>query len=325
MPPTPRPTPPRFITELFEHPRRTTYLLAVAFALGTLVPFGSAFPTGVEKEITNALHFPAFFLLTLVLFALWSRRFPTWGRALLTIGGILIATVLGTEIIQPLFGRNASIGDILAGLYGVTLALLSLIIFHYHHRHTATIFTTTLLAIGTTTFARPLYLEIQAARVQNRAFPLLVDSNERLMLRLWRPVFSGKDDKVTREIVSTPGQPAALKVTIEKGSYAGVRLSANDQDWSEYNYLEIDLSYEGAPTQIAVRVDDYGDCREYDDRFNATFELPAGETKIRVHIPAMWEKVMRRKFQTWHIRYLYVFLPGDVTDSGFTIRKVALR
>ena len=97
-------------------------LTLTAITVVSLMPAGAGPGAAATPTVSNLLHVPAYALLGLcACFALARLRSSLQGHLLAVLGLITLAGGM-IEVLQPLVGRDASVGDLLLNLTGATLA-----------------------------------------------------------------------------------------------------------------------------------------------------------------------------------------------------------
>lgn len=99
-------------------------LVVVAILVMSLMPLLQGSTRLVPDVLLNLGHLPAYGLLALVGLRLllgrgWPRR-----RAAVVAGAVALGLGAALELVQPWFGRNMSLKDLIADAVGVALGLL---------------------------------------------------------------------------------------------------------------------------------------------------------------------------------------------------------
>ncbi|MCC6955087.1 MAG: hypothetical protein IT290_13300 [Deltaproteobacteria bacterium] len=300
-----------------------TIFLSLLFSVGAFVPFGDGNPSGIERELFNALHFPAFFYITLTLYQLWHSSFSATRRAIVTISAVLLGVVGITELIQPLFGRDGAIDDTAAGALGVVAATVTLLV-RSSAPHLSAILLYSLALLGTATFASPLYTEYVAIKHQRGNFPDLAAFHDSLMYRHWHPVRPSEVERVVLSRTAIQSEPGLL-VQVHGSENAGVRYDTNYQDWSSYDHLELTIVNPGEPFHLALRIDDDGDCSEPERRFEKTFDIASGMNTFSVPSSEIAKGGVVRGLKVSRVKRLFLLIPDSSMNRAFTVSRVALR
>lgn len=253
--------------------RRLLYLVLLFVLAGLLlfVPMPIT-PTYFARTIENAGHTPLFFLLTLgLLFVLRTDPRFTGARLYAAAGMVGAGTGFLSEVIQRPLARDASWEDVVADALGVVLALAVYALFERRsplrrwHRVTAGVVAVVCIAI----FIMPIVRMTRAYLHRNGQFPVLADFHSRL--ELYWTVSIG----VNRFIVDD-----VLAVEFGNEEFPGVSFHEPVPDWRQYKTLLIDVENpDSRPLELVVRVHDRKHSRAFNDRYNKSFPLAAGERR----------------------------------------------
>ena len=289
--------------------RRLLYLV-VLFVLAGLLLFAPMpiTPTYFARTIENAGHTPLFFLLTLgLLFALRTDPRFTGARLYAMAGLVGAGTGFLSEVIQKPLARDASWEDVVADALGVVLALAVYAVFERRsplrrwHRVTAFVAAVVCIAI----FIMPIVRMARAYVHRNGQFPVLADFHSRL--ELYWTVSIG----VKRGIVGD-----ALNVEFGQEEFPGVSFHEPVPDWRRYKTLLIDVKNpDTAPLELVVRVHDRAHSRAFNDRYNKSFHLAAGERRtLRIPLEDIRRGPRQRLMDMAHISDITLF-KGTPTGS----------
>jgi hypothetical protein len=238
-----------------------------------LLPLSLEWHTGWRSELLNRLHVP--------LFALFAITLPA-RRAWLAI---LVAAL--AELVQPWFGRSASLTDFAWGVLGVIAAMLWQARGLWRRGIAAFI-----------TFAPPLMWCLQVHLAQNDAeeqFPILLNQTPSL---LWEP---------------SPGVERAKEgFILPRGT--SVRIRVPQPDWNAFPALELHATLEAAtPLEVGIRLD-IGDGPP--NRVQAGTTLQPGDNHLRI----AWPPNARLS----PVKQLVLFLPSDGPDIRLKLQKLQL-
>lgn len=229
--------------------------------------------------LNNAAHAPVFGALAVTVFCLLGR-FPKLSRWRRYVTAFVLAIAAGgaIEIIQPLFGRGAELGDWLNDALGAAagLALLAYV-----------------------KSKRPMFLVVALGLLAPVAW-LVVGAGSAYISRAGSfPVLFGDSthsDRYftrTRGVETAPaslplawaqtGDPESLRIRIVGQRWPGVTLSEPQPDWRPYSRLLIDLTNpEANPLTLTLRVHDRAHDNRAGDRFNRTFTVAAEQRSVLV-------------------------------------------
>jgi VanZ family protein len=282
--------------------RRLLYLV-VLFVLAGLLLFAPmpVTPTYFARTLENAGHTPLFFLLTLgLLFALRTDPRFTGARLYAAAGMVGAGTGFLSEVIQKPLARDASWEDVVADALGVILALAVYALFERRstlrrwHRVTAFVVAVVCIAI----FIMPIVRMGRAYVHRNGQFPVLADFQSRLEL-YWTMSIG-----VKRDIVGD-----VLNVEFGNQEFPGVSFHEPVPDWSRYKTLVIDVrNPDTAPLELVVRVHDRAHTRAFNDRYNKSFHLAAGERRtLRIPLEDVRHGPRHRLMDMTHISDITLF------------------
>lgn len=252
-------------------------MLGALAALGLLffADFG-ALSSPAWTELYVVAHLLYFALLTWALAALPPlRRRPFAHRALAVIAlVILIGTAI--ELIQPHFGRSASLRDLWRNLLGA-LAALAWMAPRYRPGWWA--FRLLVLALLAAELYRPA-TNLWDIRQAHRQFPLL--SGFETAFEDWRWSAGTLDDSVAR------AGRRSLRLDLVPARYSGTTLKRGFGDWTGYGHFAFSLhNPDPEPLRITVSIRDHEHFRrggEYPDRFNRGFVLKPGWNDIVIPV-----------------------------------------
>ena len=223
----------------FSVTRRTILWLTFGYftliMLASLFDFGEGIDPGLSNEITNAGHYPAFFIATAI-FTLFlaTTRPPLLATVISLISSVVLAALI--EEIQPYFGRSRSMEDLIHGASGSAAAAVAMWL--WYNRKDFRYWRSLLALHGLFSFllgvtrALPLYFEFRAIQIRTMRFPILSDFTYESELRLWRTNF--EDDYGNRASVVTRGYTPdghnGVLVGTLADRYSGVSYAAGDHD-----------------------------------------------------------------------------------------------
>jgi VanZ family protein len=229
-------------------------------------------PTYAGRTIENAGHTPLFMFVTFgVLFYL--RSDLKLSGAPLYAWAFLVGLGSGflSEIIQKPLRRDASWEDVWSDFIGVILAIAVFALFDRQARMSRAVrFCAVVLVLTSAAFyLAPLVTMTRAYLHRNGQFPVIADF--RASAELSWIVGYGINRSIVRD---------ALDIEFHADEFPGVSLYEPVPDWSGFENLALDLENPDAdPLVITVRVHDRGHGREYNDRYNRSFDLAPQERR----------------------------------------------
>lgn len=207
-------------------------LLCVAVLL--LVPLPNDYRALWFGAATDFLHVPIFAALTL---ALVQFGWLLLRHSLLLAGSFSVAA----ELLQPFVGRSASWRDLAYGLIGIAIAS-SLLQRHWH----LTIRMGLALVFALWPLARTLPVTVDAYQAW-KSFPNLASFEGPFSDRRWL---------LTDAVLRPSGEQAVLILEPRKRTGAGAILLPVVRDWTAYERLEVEFSFEGEPLPFLISVRD---------------------------------------------------------------------
>lgn len=270
-----------------------------------LVPLSDARPIWVWY-LLDALHLPAFFMVTLLCFRLVGP-FVQDARRTVWIG-LMCAVVLagGIEVIQGFIARTPDLRDAVSGWMGAGLAALC----QMHRVRNPVFVPAVIAAIIFAVF--PLVAEAGALHWRESRFPVLGDFSTWRSARLWEPQ-GGASIRSARDTVSTA---VVLEVRTATGEWSGVSFRAGGGSWKRHRTLEITVINPGTSLYLGTRVDD-ADGRIFQDGFL----LQPGRNVLRIPVSEILEKAESVDPQ---IRRLALFVAPDQEAATFWVRSARL-
>lgn len=241
-------------------------LIAAAVLIAGLVllvlPLGNDYRARWYGDATDAFHVVLFAVVTCALaaFDISKRR---WIAALLAA-----CLAAAAEGVQPLIGRSASWRDLLYGALGIAMAVVWLSRGRRWLRAVAILGLAMWPAIQT----GPVLWD---AILAWREFPLLSRFESPWEARRWY-------FQQVRLIRAEPGAAALEFAADENGS--GAILFPIVRDWSGYETLEIDFSFEGPPMIFLISVRDGKKLPPELPRYDLWRRYEPGEHRVRIDL-----------------------------------------
>lgn len=253
----------------------------------------------LAAEIQNLGHPLLFGLLSHLVLARLRARYNglTTAHFVWVLAGSFVFG-LGTEAAQTLVdGRDASLTDLLNDMLGAGAAAL------LNARSGRAGRQRRLLSVSAAIIAllviSPLAVTIAAYASRSLAGPGV----------MWRA-----------------GMPLAQRFAHWQGApFPGLVVDEPIADWRAWSLLEIEVESLHAPAApVHVRVHDLAHEGEYRDRFNETFEIPAGaRTVLQIPVSRIGSAPVTRRMDLAAVRGIIVFAPGG-DAPGFAVHEVRL-
>jgi len=212
-----------------------TLIILAALASLLLVPLPNGYRALWVGALGDTVHVPMFAVLTYLLV-----RF-CWPNRMIEIVAIACLLAAGAEIVQPLFGRSASWRDLAYGVVGIAMAVVVL-----QRRWSLPLRAAALAALAVWPVAHVGPVLIDAYRGW-RNFPVLADFNGPFCDRRWL---------LQRAQLRPTKGSAIVDFAAAPDSGAGMILLPIVRDWTAYERLVIDFSFEGEPLFLLISVRD---------------------------------------------------------------------
>jgi hypothetical protein len=297
--------------------RNATLLISLLALLLCFFPFPSEPYKYIWGPLFDALHFAFFFALTFPVYFAVSRRIVSPWLVPLFSGAFLLCAASLIELLQPLTGRSANIGDIVNGSLGICFGLLFLL-WRDYSRSIAILCLVCGFIVQCWLFL-PAWQAIRAALWQNASFPLLAEFRAKEEVLLWEPIWADL------QYPNSSSKGLGVTIITRPQVYSGALYHAGFFDWSSYSELELLLENpKDQALPLNLRIDDDHKCGRFDARFNKTFSLPPGRHQLHIPLTDIQHGPKNRLLNTKRIFRLYLFV-SPLSESGqFRIVKLRL-
>lgn len=284
-----------------------TLLVAVGLAV---FPMPRLHDPNAWTHAMDAAHHPAAALVVAVLAwagpATWTRK----RRALAAFAAVALAAV-AVEIVQPLVGRQAEWGDLLAGVIGSASAAAL-----YASRGRRRRFARALLALTLLGFASTFLVDVGAIVARDARVPTLFAAEGVETSRVWRAVGDEGRAGVTR---SARGWDLRLE-----GRWHGLRYEAGGQDWSSYEGLHVQAVNPSARAlELRLRVDSLS--AGIIERSNHTLRFEPGANHVVVSTRELVEGARSERFDLTRIDRVHLTKAPDEAAGRLELQAVWLR
>lgn len=288
--------------------KRFIYLI-LFFVFVLLFPFPEVKSTFNWNSTCDALHLPLFFTACYLLYQyLKTNTKKPLNLQPKHIAFLIFLAGLTIEIIQPLFSRGFSIKDITTNFFG------TLIFYLYVSQKRGLLTFTALLASCFVLI--PIFNDYKLYQKRLISFPILFDPSTVLI----KAAESSFDSKLT-----TPSKTCELEIVPSKKKWSGVKINMGYSNWERYRTLAIALKNpKDSPMNLGLRIDDDGDSKEFENRYNSDIYLPANSNiELEIPIASISKKVTARKFNLTKIKRILIF----ATDSNkeYCLGKIQLK
>lgn len=285
-----------------------------------------------NQTLHNFAHGPIFGSVALVVLASLRRlaRFamqPPAGQYLASFG---IAVLLGllTEIVQQYTGRDASIGDLITDALGAAAFLLVYGYFDRVFRQRVNARSLLLLSgiAALVLLSWPLVVAARAYADRARGFPLIADFTQRVGM----PFISAHNART--EVVSVPEPWAAaqderaLRIELVGTDWPGIEITEPYPDWTRHHYLALELvNPHPFVLSISMRIDDRKHNYEFEDRYNARFELPPQQrTTIRIPLEEIEKAPRGRSLDLRNVARILIFRREALSGETLYLTRAKL-
>jgi hypothetical protein len=280
--------------------RLTNHSIAVLL-LGVLPLFFldlSRWVVDIPPELHAFAHVAFFGFLALLLMELPGLRHSpfVWRASKVMLTVLLIGITI--ELIQPLLGRSAGLGDIRQNLIGA-LAVVSLYTPSGVLRTLAAGVAFVFVVLELTGPGVGLW-DRYVARMQ---FPVLSDFETRFEHHRWS---SGVPDPTVARVGRR-----SLRVELTPGAYAGTTLLRSFGDWNGHDHVELSIynpDDDLLPITVSIRDREHFERGGlYDDRYNGHFVVGNGWNDLRLPVSAIRYAPARRTLDLSDLSEMVIF------------------
>jgi VanZ family protein len=245
--------------------------------------------THLWRELLDAGHALLFGALTVTLIwtARGSVRFRSQRRLrqFLWVASPLFILGIATEIIQPFFGRDGEVIDVVRDSIGILGALCTLLLIESYRAaegeklgsHTLWVLRTILLVLFLGVF-QTTGAWVMAYAHRDRVFPVLVSYESATA----RKFIQRQHASIHRCPNPVPGADRTdsvwAKITFDNLCiYPTITVDELYHDWTGYDSLTFDLySVASSPATVSLRIEDATHAVRYEDRFNTRIAVTPG-------------------------------------------------
>lgn len=304
---------------------RLSLVVALALVL-FLAPLDFIPETTLWKRLGDAMHVP---LLALIATGLWmvARRSHTFERSLISSHLAAALCAAAIEVLQPFTGRTASPADLLNGLAGIALSAAALSVREEQRRgrpRKGAWAVLTFVAAATMVLALiPAYRAFKLLQQRDRLLPTIAGFEERFEHTFWEPTTEHGASLALS--VSPFGTGQALLVSTVPGQYSGVEYDAQALDISNYSRLALSVYLYGTESiPLQIRIDDDGECKEFQDRFNRSIQLQPGANRVEIAIEEIARGPRDRPLNLRAIQKVIIFTPPEPRSVVFALDRIQL-
>ncbi len=314
--------PPKSLAHLLRRRLRERWpaLLAAAGVLSLFfVPIYGHQSSRVMTYGKDLMHVPLFIAVAAVLLYLWPRRRRALSKAGM-VAGLAFLTALLVELIQPLTGRSATLGDLLKGAAGAFAAVCVYMGYKMgsiQARRWLVVAALLLLLAGALPFLLVLIDHLTAAKV----FPL-IDSFERSAeVTRWRSYTCDLEQGPDH---ATHGRQA-LKMTVRSdGQRAGAILMDGEMDWGGHRRVAFDVYLEADESRLlAVGLADRQGAPGT-ERTGVEIDIKPGPNRVVLDLAAMTRTRSGRLIDFSRAQELAFFVTGARPGEAFYLDNLRL-
>lgn len=309
------------------------------FLLGAFIRFPHTGYRGVILTAFNFFHFPAFFILYIML-----ARSLNYAKVFRGLGPLLctLALVLVLELGQPLWYRSASLWDVLVSSAGAFYAfwLHRLIGLWRKAQNRRAIMAQTgvfglSLLLCCFHLLKPFYSATSLLIVKHRAFPALSAHHPPLSELTWFPLPQGKSHTAKLALGNCPERLIAnsadpvtdelqcITVVPAENAWSGLAQILGVDSWQDYQRLQLEILTPTAFT-LLLRIDDVASSPNYEDHFNREIALNPGLNQVSIPLESLQKLPKRAPLDLTNIRKLYLFISPTDQPPTFYLRQVFL-
>jgi hypothetical protein len=262
------------------------------------------------------------FALWTYLYSIWRPSANYWRQVLLVLA---LAFLLGgaTELIQAGLGRTASWSDLGKDLLGSMLAMAFLVPGRKHIASRQLKLGQVLLIVTLIWSLFPLARVVTDELIARQQFPLLSGFEISSEAARWG---GGSRQTLDHEIAYSGA--SSLRIDLSTQRYSGVGLKHFPANWSDYRLLRLYLfNPESEPLELHLRIHDRlhrSHNNAYSDRFNTSFTLSSGWTKIEIPLSRVLAAPRSRSMEMRRIAGLGLFVGKLERPRSFNIDEVLL-
>lgn len=262
-------------------PRWIPPVIILAAITGLLVPLPGLADSKLALAALDSLHFPFFFLLTLLAHHLIVRSrpdHPLWATL-----AILLVFAVGSELFQGAVGRTASLSDLRNNVMGIAIAAAALKFPSPRSKPQLAALAVSIIAAMAIALV-PAAKTLQATAHRNQNFPVLGDFEDQKDLVYW--VAQGKSGPSQTTIALSDRHPmrgkASLQVLASASPWAGVHHIPAPIDCSNYSHLNFTITNPGAPFDLGIRIDLESDAAA--DQVTDQISVATGTHQLKIPI-----------------------------------------
>lgn len=275
----------------------SSQVLKIALLLCTVIVFNDFDSLHrFTAALKNWSHVAVFFLashLLLNLLGEWigQRRHRLIGIALfcLCVGALI-------ELIQPYFGRDRSLLDLVYDGVGIVAALL----FHLANEGRKKMLRGLGVAVLMLSTMQPVYFGAMVL-ARSWAVPYLARFEQFWERGIWKA-----QENSRAQIERNPSGGYWLRVEMQRGAYPGVSFPEIHHDWQGYHSLALRVFSPQAQT-LTLRIHDKNHNNDYDDRYNQRLSIQPGINDLVISLDDVASAPKNRRMDLSQVQNLMLF------------------
>ena len=256
------------------------------------------------REALNSAHVILFFLISLALYFLFSARsfFSSTVATYLAVLFVGLAMGVVIEILQTLFERDSSVGDlyknflgIMSGLGFVALTQQKIL----RNKIVAALFSFGFFLLG----VAPLLQISWDYSQREKILPLVTAFEEK-----WFTRFFDLNHAALLGVNTNDGKKL-YRVRFDPARYSGISLIEPEGNWSAYHKLRFQVFSDNASNvSLELKIYDGKHNQNHNDRFNKSFTIQPGLNEIIVGLDQVRNAPINRKLDLADISSVQLFL-----------------
>ena len=292
----------------------SSQVLRIVLLIGAVIVFNDF---DSNHRFTAALknwgHVAVFFLASHLLLDVlrdWigQRRLRLIGIALFCLG-----IGVGIELIQPYFGRDRSLLDLLYDGVGIGAALL----FHLANEVRKKVFRGLGCIVLILSAMQPVYFGTMVL-ARSWAVPYLAGFE-----RFWEQDIWRAQEDSSAQIEANPAGGHWLRVEMQRGAYPGVAFPEIHHDWQGYRSLALRVFSPQAQT-LTLRIHDKKHNNDYDDRYNQRLSIQPGINDLVIPLNDVASAPKNRRMDLSQIQNLMLFAVSPEQSLTVYVDEVRL-
>lgn len=274
----------------------------------------------IATPLTNALHFPAGFILFYLLKPITPyRRSSAWlYNSLIFIGCLLVIALV--EIVQPYVHRDASLHDAWIGALGSSAAVLWYISTQQKPLYRWLAFLTTASVFCYVNV--PLYQAARARVWQYQHFPIFADFEQPILAPMYETHSLNQLSYLPHQSPQLANQHY-LRLTPAPVPWPGIHLLLPDISWQGFQQLCFNVRLHGTAGKVILRLDD-SNAPTYQSRYSHWFD---NTTDWQTHCIALQQLKTPngRQLDLQQMQRLILFLPSNSPIEAVDFDQIELR